>query len=148
MASALRSLARFSDACPDRELFLRPKFHGDLEASAHNEWTLILYVWYMISLDSPATGRPVKAKTVKTYISLLIGYLSFNYAFDLVDRTRRLKALLADLVEQEPLGGIRRKRRGFRRRHLRRLARTQMAKRCRKCRVGGVRHQIPPDLTA
>ena len=125
--SALRLLARFSDACPDRELFKRPRFFGDMEASAYNEWTMILFVWWAATTDSPTTGRRLKAKTLKSYVSLLKGYLSFNYAFDVVDRTIRLKRLIKSLVEEEPLGGVRKKRRGFRRMHLRRLGRTAWA---------------------
>ena len=60
---------------------------------------------------------------MRSYISLLKGYLSFVYSFDIVDRsptgTLRLKKLLNDLASNEPLGGVRKKRRAFRRRHLR-----------------------------
>ena len=56
MRSALNSLARFAAACPDRELFRRPAFRGDLETDAYNEWTLILYVWFMVTVESPTTG--------------------------------------------------------------------------------------------
>ena len=104
--SALRSLARFSDACPERELFLRPAVKGDLDVQAYNEWTFILYAWYMLSEPSPTTGKPVKVKTVRDYISLLKGYLSFSYAFDIVDRSKegclRLRKLLDDMASSVP----------------------------------------------
>lgn len=124
LQSALAALARFAEACPERILFKRPAFLGDQAAAAYNEWTLILLAWFLISEPSPTTGKPLKVKSVRSYISLLKGYLSFSYAFDLVDRsptgTMRLKRLLASLAESEPLGGVRKKRRAFRRRHLRR----------------------------
>ena len=123
LKSALHALGRFSDACPQRELFLQPAFHGDLSANAHNEWTLILLAWFLLTEPSPTTGKPLRVKSVRSYISLLKGYLSFVYSFDIVDRsptgTLRLKKLLNDLASNEPLGGVRKKRRAFRRRHLR-----------------------------
>ena len=122
--SALAALARFAVACPERELFRRPRFRGDLEASAHNEWTLILLVWFLVTEPSPTTGKPLKADTARTYASLLKGYLSHSYAFDLVDgKAERLSSLISKIAEGEPLGGVRKKRRAFRRRHLRRLGR-------------------------
>lgn len=127
LQSALNKLAEFAEACPDRVLFVSPKFSGDLEAAAHNEWTLILLVWYMVQVESQSTGKTVKVKTIQSYISLLKGYLSFEYSFDLVDRTTRLGRLVKYLLSEDPLGGVRRKRRGFRRRHLRRLGRTTKA---------------------
>lgn len=114
------ALARFADSCPDRELFVRPMFHGDLAASAHNEWTIMLYAWFLVTEPSPTTGKPVKAKTARSYASLMKGYLEFTYSFTLVHEGKRLKRLLDSLARDEPLGGVRRKRRAFRRRHLRR----------------------------
>jgi hypothetical protein len=52
---------------------------------------------------------------------LLKGYLEFTYSFTLVHEPKRLGRMLAAIQRGEPLGGVRRKRRGFRRRHLRRL---------------------------
>ena len=127
LATALRALARFSDACPDRELLRRPRFAGDPEASAHNEWSLILWAWYMVT-EEQAGGKPIRPKSAASYVSLAKGYLSFRYAFDIVDRTLRLRRLLDDLVRCDPLGGVRKKRRGFRRRHLRRLGRMAVAR--------------------
>ena len=127
LATALRSLANFADTCPDRELLLRPRFAGDPEAAAHNEWTLILWAWFMVT-ERQAGGKPIRPKSAASYVSLAKGYLSFRYAFDVVDRTTRLRRLLDDLVRCDPLGGVRKKRRGFRRRHLRRLGRTAVAR--------------------
>lgn len=59
--------------------------------------------------------------SVETYFSLLKGYLSFSYDFDLVDRAPRLKRLLAEMKRKDPLGLSRRKRRALCRRHLRRM---------------------------
>ena len=119
--SALAALARFADACPGRELFRRPRYHGDLEASAFNEWTLLLLAEFLVTTPSPTTGKPVAVDTARTYVSLLKGYLEFAYTFTLVHEPKRLGRMLQQMARSEPLGGIRKKRRGFRRRHLRRL---------------------------
>ena len=71
----------------------------------------------------------MQARTVESYVSLLKGYLSFQYDFDVVDRAPRLKRLLTEMKHNDPLGLTRRKRRGLRRRHLRQMWRS----------VGGVR---------
>ena len=118
LSSAISALARFARACPDRELFRSPRFHGDMEASAHNEWTLILFAWFLVTTNSPSTKKPVKAGTVDTYISLLKGYLSFIYSFELLEKPIRLRRLIKDLKAKDPLGGSRKKRPGLRRRHL------------------------------
>ena len=114
----MNALARFAEACPERELFRHPAFHGDIEASAHNEWTFILFVWYLVTTDSPTTKKPVQPKTVDTYVSLLKGFLSFKYTFNVIEKGIRLKRLVKDLKAKDPLGGVRKKRPGFRRRHL------------------------------
>jgi hypothetical protein len=116
--SAISALARFAQSCPSRELFRRPRFHGDQEAAAHNEWTMILFVWFLVTTNSPTTGKPVKSSTVDTYVSLLKGYLSFIYVFDVLEKPIRLKRLIKDLTLRDPLAGSRKKRPGLRRRHL------------------------------
>ena len=116
--TALRALARFSRECPERVLFKEPAFPGDREASAWNEWSFILLAVDLASRRSAKTKKPVKSKTIESYISLLKGYLSFSYDFEIVERSPRLKRLIASIAAGEPLGGARRKRRGFRRRHL------------------------------
>jgi hypothetical protein len=77
--SAINALARFAEQCPSRTLFKRPAFHGDIETAAHNEWTFVLFVWFLVTTDSPKTRKPVTPKTAETYVSLLKGYLSFEY---------------------------------------------------------------------
>jgi len=119
--SALRALARFAAACPERTLFKEPASGESKAASAHNEWTFVLFAMYMRNATSKKTKRPVSVKTVESYVSLLKGYLSFTYDFELVERAPRLKRLLAALRDGDPLHGMRRKRRGLRRRHLRRM---------------------------
>jgi hypothetical protein len=118
LGSAVSAFARFAQACPDRELFRQPRFHGDLQTAAYNEWTMILFVWYMVTTNSPSTGKPVKAGTIDTYVSLLKGYFSFVYVFDVLEKPIRLRRLIKDLTANEPLGGSRKKRPGLRRRHL------------------------------
>ena len=118
LSSAIAALARFAQACPDRELFTSPRFHGDREAAAHNEWTMILFVWFLVTTASPVTKKPVAASTIDTYVSLLKGYLSFIYSFELLEKPIRLSRLIRDLKAKDPLGGSRKKRPGLRRRHL------------------------------
>jgi hypothetical protein len=132
LRSALNAFARFARACPERELLKRPAFHGDIEAAAHNEWTFILFVWFMVTIDSPTTGKPVKPKTVDSYVSLLKGFLSFKYTFDVLEKGIRLKKLIKDLMENDPLGGGRKKRPGLRRHHLVRALAPLIAKRTGK----------------
>lgn len=127
LGSALAALARFAESCPERELFRQPAFHGDITASAHNEWTFILFVWYMLTTPSQVTGKPVALDTVRTYVSLLKGYLSFSYSFDIIDRSLRLKRLYDSLADERP-AVTRKKRRAFRRRHLRKLGKLPIAK--------------------
>jgi hypothetical protein len=129
LGSALSALARFAAACPERELFIKPEYYGDISASSHNEWTFILVVWWLTSRPSPTTGRPVTVETAATYVSLLKGYLSFSYGFALVDQPLRLKKLYEDLAQSKPRGGVRKKRRALRRKHLRRIFRLEEAQR-------------------
>ena len=127
--SSLAALARFADACPDRELFRRPRFAGDLEVEAYNEWTLVLFCYWLVSEPSPSTSRPLRAKSARSYVSLITGYLEHEYSFPVVSKPKRLKRLLAAVEADEPLGGVRRKRRGFRRRHLRKLWKLEWTRR-------------------
>lgn len=119
--SALRAFARFSAACPERTLFRTRTREHDPAISAWNEWTFVLFAMYMAETPSSKTKALVATKTVESYISLLKGFLSFSYDFELVDRSPRLRRLLQDMREADPLGGVRKKRRGLRRRHLRRM---------------------------
>ena len=127
LGSALAAMARFADGCPERELFRRPAAFGDLDVAAHNEWTLILYVQFLLSQPSPTTGKPVAVDTARTYVSLLKGYLDFSYDFDVATRTTRLKRLL-QAVAEDATCVVRKKRRAFRRRHLKRLGKLPIAK--------------------
>lgn len=73
-------------------------WHGDGAASSWNdEWTLILFAAYLADTPSRRTGKPVKAKTIESYISLPKGFLDFTYSFDLVLWAPRLKRLIADI---------------------------------------------------
>lgn len=119
LSAALRAFASFAHQCPDRVLFKSSGGSSKSEAAAWNEWTFILFAMYMSSSSSAKIGRPVRAWTIETYISLLKGYLACQYDFDVIDRAPRLKRMLAELNCGDPLGLTRRKRRGLRRRHLR-----------------------------
>ena len=118
LRTVLKHFARFAAECPERTLFRRPRALGDMEASAWNEWTLILFAVYLRTRISDTTGRPVAVRTVSTYVSLAKGHFSFNYEFELTERTPRLKRLLTSMEDEDPMSGVRKKRRGLRRRHL------------------------------
>lgn len=119
--TALRALADFSEQCPGRVLFVEKGYDGGRSAGAWNEWTFILFAVWLAGRVSRLTRRPVQAATIESYISLLKGYLSYNYDFDIIERAPRLTRLLRAMREAEPGAGIRRARRGLRRRHLRRM---------------------------
>ena len=74
--------------------------------------------------QTPTLGKPLGWSSIKTYISLIKNFLSVSYGFTLVASAPRLKVFVAALAQKDPLGGLRRKRRGLRRHHLRRLWRS------------------------
>lgn len=121
LSSALKAFASFAAECPERVLFKSPEGVSSGEAAAWNEWTFVLFAMYMSSSPSAHTKRVVKARTVESYISLLKGYLSFSYDFDILGRAPRLRRLLQEMRLQDPLRLSRRKRRGLRQRHPRRM---------------------------
>lgn len=121
LQSAIRLLARFAKAVPGRELFKQSRWEGDREAAVWNEWTLVLLVEYMLATPSKKTRRVLKTDSIETYISLLKGYLIFTYDFEIRVGAPRLSRLIKLIKSEDPMGGVRRKRRGFRRRHLRRI---------------------------
>jgi hypothetical protein len=121
LQAAVRALAKFAKFVPQRQLFRESRFDGDRRATTHNEWTLILFVEWLLMTPSAKTRRSLSAKTIESYISLLKGYLTFSYYFELPAQSPRLTRLVKLLHAEEPLGGIRRKRRAWRRHHLRRL---------------------------
>ena len=121
LQSAIRKFAKFSRYVPSRQLFVVSRFTGDRAASAHNEWTLILFVEWLIKDTSEKTGKPVKVSTVESYLSLLKGYLVFSYDFEIPAATPRLTRLITLIRSEDPLGQQRAKRHGFRRRHLKAL---------------------------
>ena len=70
---------------------------------------------------SRKTGKVVKSDTISSYVSMVKGFFSFIYAFTLVaDTTPRLTRLIKCIHDEDPLHGMRRKRRALRRRHLKR----------------------------
>lgn len=42
LGSALRALARFESACPERVMFMSARHEGDRAHAAWNEWTFVL----------------------------------------------------------------------------------------------------------
>ena len=122
LQSALRAFARFAAATPTRALFHTPASVGwnEHEIRAWNEWSLILFATHLSISPSKKTGRPIKAESVSSYVSMVKGFFSFTYAFTLcVEQPPRLSRYIKLLKSEDPLAGIRRKRRALRRRHLR-----------------------------
>ena len=130
LQSALRAFARFATATPGRTLFHTPAtMRGDVyEMRAWNEWTLILFATYLGITPSRKTGKPVSANSISSYVSMVKGFFSFTYAFTIVaEDPPRLSRFIKLLRSEDPLSGIRRKRRALRRRHLRKAWRMSAA---------------------
>lgn len=119
--TALRSFAGFAGECPGRVLFKEGSGEHDRKAAAWNEWTFVLFAVWLSRRPSVQTKRPVKARTIETYISLIKGYLRFEYDFAIFERAPRLAQLLKTMKEEDPLGGVRKRRNALRRRHLREM---------------------------
>lgn len=121
LKSALKAFERFAAACPQRELFRRPRGLGDPAAASHNEWTLILFATYLASTTSERTRRVVSTDTIRSYISMLKGYYEHTFAFELVTKGTRLKRFLESLEGEDKRSGQRRRRRALRKKHLLRM---------------------------
>ena len=81
---------------------------------------MLLFATHMTITPSRKTGKPVRANSVSSYVSMVKGFFSFTYAFALVsEQTPRLTRYIKLLRSDDPLSGMRRKRRALRRRHLR-----------------------------
>ena len=61
--SAAKKFAFFAHTYPTLELFRRPS-PFDPEATAYNEWVLILFAHWLCSVPSKKTGQPFKAATI------------------------------------------------------------------------------------
>ena len=105
---------------PSRELFKSPHVRGDVCVEAHNEWTLLLFAWAESKRVSKKTKRRLKPGSIEQQVSLLKGFLSHRFGFQIVGEAPRLKSLLARIRDGDPDPAVRRKRRGMRRRHLKR----------------------------
>ena len=121
LRSAIRKFAMFALSVESRQLFCSSLVSGDRAAAAHNEWTLILFVEWLLEHVSPKTGKPVASSTVSGYLSLLKGYFLFSYDFEIPNPSPRLSKLVALIRSEDLTAGSRSKRHGFRRRHLRKL---------------------------
>jgi hypothetical protein len=120
LGTAVRSFALFALSVPSRELFRRPRFAGDTEAEAHNEWTLCLWALWLEMFTSAKTKQRLKASTIEQRISLAKGLFSHRYGFCLAGSAPRLGSLIKSIREGDPKAGERKKRRAMRRRHLNR----------------------------
>lgn len=101
--TALRRLTRFAaQKARGRTLFVAPRWRGDLEASCHNEWSLLLWAEEMATTPSRHTGRVLRADTIASYVSLIKTELSTEYGFELTSDARRLTRVMKDLRRWEP----------------------------------------------
>lgn len=121
LGSALKAFARFAAACPERTLFQQSVRQGDKSSASWNEWTFVLFALYLGEQPSKKTGKPVSVKSMESYISLLKGYFAHTYDFEIPEGAPRLSKLVKALQADQPMAGVRRKRRGLRRRHLREM---------------------------
>jgi len=120
--AVIRAFARFAECYPTLELFRAiEEGRGRAAASAHNEWVLILFIHYLAAAKSKKTKKPLSAKSIRTYVSLLKSTLSFQFGFPILDNDLRLKHVIRDMMQRDPLAGMRKKRRGWRRIHFQRL---------------------------
>ena len=81
----------------------------------------MMWAWHESKKISLRTGKLIKARSIEQKISLVKGFLSHRYGFPLVSEAIRLRSLLKKMRSEDPLDGKRRKRRGLRRRHFRKL---------------------------
>ena len=105
------------------------------DSHSHNEWTLVLLAVYLSRTPSHKTGKALMWRSVKSYISLIKGFLASTYGFMFSKEMPRLKTILKGL-SLSSTSTVRRKRRGFRRRHFRALAKS--FPRARGPKVGAV----------
>lgn len=68
----------------------------------------VYIVRYVHEHITARTWRPVQARTVESYVSMLKGYLTFQNGCDVIDRAPRLKRMLTEMKHNELLGLTRR----------------------------------------
>ena len=117
--SAAKKFAFFMHTYPTLGLFRRAT-PFDPDATAHNEWILILFAHWLCSVPSRKTGRPLKGASIASYVSTVKGLMSHVYKFDITHDPQRLRRVVKDIRDKDPLA-MRKKRRGLRRRHLRKI---------------------------
>ena len=81
---------------------------------------MVLFALYHSKYPSPHTKQPLSWRSIRSYISLCKGFLGMRYGFQLLGDTPRLKILIKSIASKH-VTNTRKKRRGFRRRHLRNL---------------------------
>ena len=80
--SAAKKFAFFMHTYPTLGLFRRAT-PFDPDATAHNEWILILFAHWLCSVPSRKTGRPLKRASIASYVSTVKGLMSHVYKFDI-----------------------------------------------------------------
>ena len=114
--TALRALAEFEEVYRSvrPHMFLQPRWHGDLEASVHNEETLLLFAAWLYD-------HGLAPSSIATYVSLCktnLG-LAFGWALTVKELEMRLPRLLKGL--RRLVNRIRKRRLGWRARYERLL---------------------------
>ena len=101
-----------------RPPLVQPRSAGDLKATLHNEWTLVLFAEYLATRRSARMQRPLAVDTIAEYVGMLKVDLSVTWGFSIAGDAQRLPAIIKALRRERPRAE-RRKRRGIRRAHLR-----------------------------
>ena len=119
--SALNKIKEFADGpARGRTLFIMPAFHGDLQTSSYNEWSLLTFAEWLTVVPSKKTGKSVEPSTIETYISLIKTELGINFGVaPVLEGGSRLRRVLKHIASESPAKD-RKKRRGLRGRHLKR----------------------------
>ena len=107
--SAAKKFAFFMHTYPTLGLFRRAT-PFDPDATAHNEWILILFAHWLCSVPSRKTGRPLKGASIASYVSTVKGLMSHVYKFDITHDPQRLRRVVKDIRDKDPLA-MRKKRR-------------------------------------
>ena len=116
------TLGHFSAFCaylPGRDMFMRPRVRGDLEAEAYNEESFAMFAQYLRQAATPQ----IKAGTVQTHVSTLRIFIEREMAVTLLPPSREQPLLprLFKSMRRDDGVGDRALRLGLRARHLRAL---------------------------
>ena len=113
----------FGDFCaylPGRDMFMRPRFRGDLDAEAYNEATFSMFAQFLRDAVAP----PLRSNTIGGHVSTIKTFIERELSRTLLPPSRDQK-ILPRLLKHFRAGdgpGTRKLRLAFRGRHLKALA--------------------------